>query len=460
MTYKPPHALPFFFLCFLSGLAVFGQTSAPDVSISGSLSAHAIREDELLQFTLTIKDKADPRNSPQPNLWNLTLQKIPDGYSLAPEQKICVLPAEPKLESCQTTAGFDPNKGLKFAASLASGQSLTVEGYLKPTSPHKAAALNTVVAWTVLGGVASSQSVSLGDNQVQKTSQTALTWFGDLVKLLAIPIVLALIGYGLNLLNRKHDERVADAQEKRQDAQHEHELQQAATQHSNDVDQAVRSETWKQMLLISHGYAAKCYLPLSLAASRLAANLRSLTTPDGDERIAFFYVLLCGKEMMNTRQETGGFYFKDLRGETLAAECWRKQRDQLIGEKEESSFSLAIRNAIELVSCGQTYAAFKRRFESVNAQPVSFHHADIQAAWLLFKNWLANAQAVIDVAGYLEGFSAVLDYESNRPYEYWYPTKPQLAASDETVTMLEGILADNGFSKAEIDKYFETRKKP
>jgi hypothetical protein len=63
------------------------------------------------------------------------------------------------------------------------------------------------------------------------------------------------------------------------------------------------------------------------------------------------------------------------------------------------------------------------------------------------------------VARYLEGFSAVLDYESNRPYEYWYPTSPQLLVSEETEQTLREILAEEDFSQAEIDDYFINRKR-
>jgi hypothetical protein len=280
--------------------------------------------------------------------------------------------------------------------------------------------------------------------------------------LLAIPLVLALIGYGLNLLNRKHDERVADRQAERQAAQHQHELQQATAQRENELEQAVRSETWKQMLLISHQYAAKCYLPLSLAAERQAKNLRDVLAGKSDGRIAFYYVLLCGREMTKTRKKTGGLYFKDLRGETLAAECWRSQREALMGSNEEDPFNLALRAAADHITKVDSYAAFEKKFPEVAPSAAVFTYADsdIQAAWGLFGNWLKNKPAMAEVAKYLEGFSAVLDYESNRPYEHWYDTRPRLVASEQTEKTLREILKAESYSDVDISAYFSSVVRP
>jgi hypothetical protein len=454
----------FFLLCTGAAfLIVEAQTTTPDVSISGSLSARAIRQDELLQFVLTIKNKADGKIPPNALLQNLTLQELPSGYSLATDadKKICVLPLlPPQTDSCQTAGDFEKNKRA-LASALAPGQSITVQGYLKPNSSHKAASLTAVVGWTASNGQPSSQSVSLGENQVQQKSQTAWTWLSDLVKLLAIPVVLALIGWGLNLLNRKHDERLAEANRERDEVAAKEQAKRQDDQHKHEQEQAVRSETWKQMLLVSHNYAAKCYLPLSLAATRLAINLRALSTPHGDARIAFYYVLLCGREMSHTRKRTGGLYFKDLRGETLAGECWRLQRDALISGNEEDPFNLAIRYAIESVTGVDTYATFKRKFEVAGAAATSFNNPDIQNAWTLFNAWrAAEPRAVNLVAQYMEGFFAILDYEANRPYQYWYDTEPRLVVSEETEKNLRGILAAQNYKTEEINQYFANIARP
>ena len=38
---------------------------------------------------------------------------------------------------------------------------------------------------------------------------------------------------------------------------------------------------------------------------------------------------------------------------------------------------------------------------------------------------------------YLRGFYVILDFESNRPYEYWYERKAKLTATKEMIDFLK-----------------------
>src|SRR5207244_13271845 len=96
-------------------------------------------------------------------------------------------------------------------------------------------------------------------------------------------------------------------------------------------ERPLRAETWKAMLLVSHKYAAECYLALSLASERLAQSLETLSSPNGNPKVAFYYLLLCGKRMAKTRKDTGGFYFKDLRGEKWADARWQRFAETRMG---------------------------------------------------------------------------------------------------------------------------------
>src|SRR2546421_11059946 len=147
MTSKLTHTIS----CFLLGIsfgsvAAGAQTGSLDVSLAGSLSAHLVREDELLQFTLTIKNKADAKSTGSPVRY-LRLMRLPDGYELEQGHKICTQPLlPPRHDACQTPKEF-LDSGSIIADSLAVGESLTVQGYLKPTSVHKTATLTAVVTW-------------------------------------------------------------------------------------------------------------------------------------------------------------------------------------------------------------------------------------------------------------------------------------------------------------------------
>lgn len=84
----------------------------------------------------------------------------------------------------------------------------------------------------------------------------------------------------------------------------------------------------------------------------------------------------------------------------------------------------------------------------------------MQQAWTLFQAWLGTG-GVTATTQYLEGFYAVLDFESNRPYEYWYDTPAKLKITAETEQLLRKLLADEKkYSAKEIDEYFTSMVRP
>ena len=419
-----------FTLCILLGaVSALAQTTFPEVSTSGSISSHSIRENEQLQFTLSIANKGNPKIV-NAALRNVTLTQLPDGYRLV---TICVIPAVPLPPNpCQTGDEFNANRK-RLVGTLVPGQSIIVIGYLKPISIHKAASLTALLEWTLYdpilptGGLPSARVVILGENQVQSASWWGRVSIDEILKVLAVPALLlvigALVGLLVNALNSLRDKRA----------------------HKNEAERSLRSETWKQMLPVSHNYAAKFYLPLSLAADRFSKNLKKK-----NYRVAFFYLLFSGKKVIATRNEIGGFYFKDLRGEALAANCWEKQRLACMGE-EDTPFFLAVRASIDQLEDIESYEAFESMFASTPGG--DFSSDSIQEAWTFFQKWVADNKTVADTISYLDGFTAVMDYESNRPYQYWYDTKPRLVATDDTKELLRKILTSEKYGDEDIENY-------
>jgi hypothetical protein len=417
-------------LCLLLGcVSALAQTTFPEVSTNGSISSRSIGENEQLQFTITIANKADPKVV-NASLRNVTLTQLPDGYRLV---TICVIPATPLPPNpCQAADEFNANKK-RLIGTLLPSQSIIVTGYLKPDSIHRAASLTALLEWTLYdstlpsSGLASARVVSLGENQVQSASWWGRVSVDEILKVLAVPVLLLLIGavVGLlvNALNSLRDKRA----------------------HKNEAERSLRSETWKQMLPVSHNYAAKFYLPLSLAAERFSKNLKR-----PNYRVAFFYLLFSGKKVIATRNEIGGFYFKDLRGEALAAKCWEEQRLACMGE-EDTPFFLAVRASIDQLEDIDSYEAFESMFAST--QGGDFSSDSIQEAWTFFQKWVTDQKAVAETISYLVGFTAVMDYESNRPYQYWYDTNPRLVATDDTKELLRRILTAEKYGDEEIENY-------
>jgi hypothetical protein len=352
--------LPLLLLAFLTVPSFpMAQEALPNISAGGYLSARAVNKGQTVQFTLAVKNKADAKTKPSAVARSLHLYGLPAQYQL---EKICVLPLLPlRTDPCQNAAQFASAQNMVWD-TLAPGQSITVQGNLRSDAPRKTSTLTASLVWD-FPAPGSSLAISLGENQVRDWYQAE--WINDaLTKALGLPAVLALLTAALAFYVTKRQQQ-----------------------------QALRAETWKQLLPLSHRYAAKFYLPLSLAATRLAENLRVLGPKSGDERIAFFYVLLCYREMAKTRKAIGGLYFKDLRGEDLAGECWRLQREALISANEEDPFNLAIRYAVERITGVENYAAFKRKFEIAGAATITYNHPDIQTAWTRFRSWLAEEPA-------------------------------------------------------------------
>jgi hypothetical protein len=452
----------------LSQRLALGQAASPEVGITGAISSSSIRKDELLPFTLTIKNKSDAKATYGTPLRGITLLRMPDSYVLDEKHDICVLPPlPPRKESCGTYPNRVASPNL-LAESLAPGGSLTVQGYLRPTEIHRASLLTMVVGWTVVGAahpsvqVSSSVPVTLGENQVRSTDWIRWPTFDEFMKILAVPALLvligALVGFILDQVNKNRDERMAATERERESVKRAAELDSEVDRRKHDQDQSVRAETWNQMLPIVHKYTTECYLPLSSAADRMRINVR-LWQQDprlSTQKVAFFYLLFVGKKMTITRDTVGGFYFKDLRGEMLASECWRRHRRALLG-RESTKFNLAVKASVGLLDERETYQNFEKKFAG-NGVPYVDHN--LQEAWDQFRKWLTRASRVDYAMQHLLGFCLILDYELNRPYDYWYDPPARLSLTLGMEGLLRRIAADSDYRQDEVDEYFSKVIRP
>jgi hypothetical protein len=320
----------------------------------------------------------------------------------------------------------------------------------------------------------------------------------EVLKGLAIPASLALITLWVNWLIKKRESK-KERQEKERDA---------------------RSETLKQMLPVIHKYAAKYYLPLSRAASRAVvalhqANVALKDQPPNQAMVeaatikALFYVLLVKRLMESTRNTIGGLYFKDLRGEQLAALCLGKF-EKLLGD-DAAPLAMTAQSTCRTLKTNSTYESFHaqwlaadipslpERITILNAfnawlasnpaalaavPPVdtkalvehlktwttegtdtcapAITAADKNTLWHEFNIWLGDATTPQKAKEYLAAVSIILDYESNRPYKYWYNNVAKLNPKfqiDETVPTLDvtavltELVASTDYTAEQIKDY-------
>jgi hypothetical protein len=443
-----------FVLCFLILLAFtvpfsFGQSSPAQVSATGTIASHSTLINELLPFAVTL------RNDSASLLSSVRLVQTPQNYEL---RKVCMLGSDEKA-SCLASQQLAA-MGYVLTDTILPGQSFTIWGELRPTATHKPETLALIVAWKIARADAtpypSSLVVPLGENQVVGCLEGFWTAVSDAVKLLLIPIALAVIGVLLNLSMKQREERI----EKR------------------EWDRTVRAETLKLMLQISHGYASQYYLPLSIALDGMANNLKESIALEGKadglrdskRKVAFFYYLLAWRRMSKITKAIGGFYLKDLRGEALVAECWRRHKLAVAGKVEDLRYK-ATRAAIKrFTDDTDSYQAFEEQFENSAAE--GYWDEDIQLAWTLFQKWLDDKNTVRQpwmddkstvpeqVVLNLKAFASILDWEANRPYQYWYDHAAKLTLNDETEKLLKGMLGSEvQFSEKERAEYFANVQK-
>jgi hypothetical protein len=374
-------------------------TPPPEVSATGGVSAPLIAKDEELRFWFTIQNKT------LADISQVRLRHLPEGYRI---RELCFFvpqpdPTKPRERSCATNDELNQGE-IALGPLVRANQSVTGLGRLTPGTAHKKETLTLVMEWTVAGkALSSSTTVNLGENQVQNNWEDwSGSWFYQSLKDLALPIVLLGIGTWLNLSAKKRD---------------------------------ARSETLKQMLPVSHNYAAKYYLPLSRAAERAVSALYEITMQfhpvgsplpasdiaklDSAKRRSFFYVVLARKIMDATREEIGGLYFKDLRGERLAAMCLKKF-EKLLGE-DTDPLSLSLQRLTNLFKTTETLESFETRFGYGGlSSPLSAEEADKSTTWMYFEPWLEDDNNRQKAIQYLSALTIVLDFEANRPYEQWY----------------------------------------
>lgn len=423
-------------LLFVGGTAALGQPASSGVSAVGTLSSRSITDKELLRFTITVTNKSASE------VTAVRLAGSPDSYRL---DSVCAN-SENRGIRCYSGQQFSAADNLLWH-TVPPNQTTSAWGYLRPTVTHDTATLTVVLTWNFpsTSSSESSLAVKLGENRVQDGVDLAMTRAYEILKIFAIPATLAVLGFFLNRVATNRDNRRIEAERKQESRRQE--LQR---------EELLRAETWKLMLPISHEYAVKHYLPLTGAVLRVIETLLSRK-----QHLAFFYLLYMAKRAQITHRAIGGLYFKDIVGETLVAECWKRQAQILQGEVDQP-LNLAIKACVNQLEPDETYDGFASKLEKKPDGTLVFTDDIIQHAWLLFQNELFPDQVRLRSGIlHLQALYAILAYESNRPYENWYPRPVILNISDEVETLLREIAKQTTMTKIsgeEVDDYFKSAK--
>jgi len=229
--------------------------------------------------------------------------------------------------------------------------------------------------------------------------QWVATGLQAICKDLALPFILAIVAAVFQ--GRKDEEARALAETQRHDDR--------------------LRDTWTLMLQKHHQNAELYYLPL-LSAIR---DFR-LALAEADETKAFYFFIAICWRFWQLSQKIGGLYFKDRAAETLLALIWRvivievDYRFNGRANRELAIEKLTVRNA----SAPINYAAFSTGASPLKSQP------PFDTLLPRFRAWKAAAASddhltVSEIESLLIIFRSVADFETNRPYQYWYNQKPE-----------------------------------
>jgi len=197
----------------------------------------------------------------------------------------------------------------------------------------------------------------------------------DLLKDLALPLVLVVFGSYLQNQAKKREDEKADrdrdlantkADRDRQLALEKAEQDKKLADKRAELDRehAQVQETWRLMLPKVSVYAEQHYMPIesSIATFRDALEIND---PVEGHLQALFNLLLFLRRMQFLADETGGLFFRDLEGEELAGELWRLFRERAWEALERKDYA----RAMTVLSAKENYADFLDKLEGRTPQP-------------------------------------------------------------------------------------------
>ncbi|MFZ0963175.1 MAG: hypothetical protein WAO35_20125 [Terriglobia bacterium] len=403
---------------------------AARVQAAGTLSAHAVRRDGRVRLWLTV---SNPTPGSIRDVWLLLPLEAPD-YEITGIYKWSQGPGPTAAPSPLPLGAASANL---IANELCPGDSITVWADFLPRQSHESRTLNALVSWKSEVGSPSQISVALGDLQVPgRWDAWRESVVYQVVKDFALPLVILLLPF---LIQRMAQKR------------------------------AHLAETWNLMLPDSHHTTMTYYMPLQASLAHALDELGSYSkATDSAKKTAharalFFHFFMFLRRLKHAGDKLSGFYFKDRTGERLAVACLQ-QVDKLYPGTDEAD-RVETAQVLRALRINETLDSFLEKLDGnpqkpridklktlfqkrwqhfygpsapagVGTQPVSGSSnvasapggggsaptpstGAVSPAPAPAKSWLESDSSK-DAVLYLKAFSAIIEYEMNRPYEHWY----------------------------------------
>jgi hypothetical protein len=344
---------------------------------------------------------------------------------------------------------------LGLPGRLEQGRSLTVFTLLEARAERGPSGASGIFTWRDPGGAEHQGAVVLP--AVPITSPGDRFWFslgkvGLLLKDLLLPAALAYLGWYLQRRDKDRDEKLASEKDERAAQELDRELKAQDEKEKKAADerelerqrerretaQTRLSETWNLMLPKSHANAEQHYMPVVAAIDNLLIALCKLGPHAEDEQWhALLWALLRVLRLMeHLSNSIGGFYFRNLKGEDLAATSWNlfhyRARERL-GAADRARALLAIGlgrddNYSSFLDrlAGRPAEASLRGWARAVLDPGTGETAEALARLeTRLREWVGDRglQRSLPLLALLR---EILAYEMNRPYELWYGERASL----------------------------------
>lgn len=322
-----------------------------------------------------------------------------------PIQSVCVTILKAgALELQVLGTGSSTAPGCDFSASrLQPRQEIAFTGELRSKVAIAEEAVIVRVSWHGAAGAPSSTALRLESVTVRDGAGEPWT-LKETVKDFGVPVLIALIGILLPIW----------------------ELWRRGWSEESERRQTQEAQTWQLMLPMSNRYTTRYYTKIDAAVGGLAEYVSefgkdqefSAEQKAGQGEWALFFALVFERCLRELMHKAGGWYFKSRIGEGLVSLCAEKYHKLLLlnydGDRSEK-----LSRVVNFVSVDETFPDFRAKqrgeWPGKDSEAAKKAFAEFTP---VFQDWLeSNAQESLV---YLRVFKAVLLFEMNRPYEYWY----------------------------------------
>jgi hypothetical protein len=406
--------------------------SAPDFVLSGHMSRESAGPGEIVRFWITVENRSDRALE---KIW-LEHLDVP-GFTLVRRcwsdsraDPACYANAEPIVPPGAPCVGNIPAPPpTEICELLPPKQTLTVWGDVQFARPAPRSGDFAVVRWTS-GNSTSRAVVSLG--QVESFGRLRSIWEAVTGEWqVGVPVWIAILS-GLYAAWKTWRER-------------------RAQRHATEFEQ--RRNTWNLLLLKVHRLAFRHYMPIVSTIQGVLLYLERLRINEGDpqENVlgTFCYLLRFHWRIRKMKRAGASWYFKDLTAEELVVAMVQTHRKNL--GLSDLRRQAALDEFLEHITEETTVARMLTYLETISGSQAKF--------WGEFQQWIKDVQKRQDAAALLSALTKIINYETNRPYFYWYGelrainwTPEELAKVREVAAASEG--GQKGIT-ARVEKYLK-----